>query len=94
MKKVVFKYFIPIRNDAGTKKGLVVIPIGADIIRIGHQHNNPCIWAAVNPEEKQTEEVEIEMYGTGEIINGYHVYVGSVEFFGQEEIYHFYIKPK
>lgn len=55
----IFKYPIEI-----TDKQIFPMPLGAKILTVQVQNENPCIWAMVDP-DAQTEEVAIRVHGTG-----------------------------
>lgn len=94
MKKVIHKYFLKFERKAGVGICSLDLPVGTDILKIGQQKNNPCIWVAVDPDQKEIQVIELEMYNTGATIEGYREHIGTVEFFEGDEVYHFFKKPK
>ena len=59
----VFKYPVPLVDEF-----LVELPVGAKILKIECQCDEPFIWALVNP-ENQTEKRKFRIAGTGHPIN-------------------------
>ncbi len=64
--KRVYKYPLPIRDQV-----YVRMPINAEIFHIHPQDNDLCIWAAVDPDEKQTVDRCFRIAGTGHEIEYY-----------------------
>lgn len=93
MKKIVYKYILNFVRCAGKSQAPLTLPAGSDIIRIGTQGNNIYVWALVDPDQTEKQDLEIEMYGTGQIIEGHRRYLGTIEYFDGAEIYHYFIKP-
>lgn len=46
-------------------KGTVKLPVGSNILDIEYQEGNLFLWALVDTLSKETEDVELEIYGTG-----------------------------
>lgn len=49
------------------EKQVINVPIGAEILTVQEQFNEPVLWAKVDSGEK-TEERHIEIFGTGSTI--------------------------
>ena len=60
MHKTIYKY--PIKT---TDLQNLIIPLTAEILSLQVQDNQPCIWALVDPKEKETRAVNLETFGTG-----------------------------
>lgn len=91
MKKQIWKFVITPSNS------MVEIPIGAEILTIQAQGENPCIWAMVDP-SKKTEIRQFDVFGTGhdiidnmgferKYINTFQLYGGALVFHLFERIY-------
>ena len=46
-------------------KGTATLPVGSNILDIGYLEGNLFLWALVDTRSKETEDVELEIYGTG-----------------------------
>lgn len=85
MNKTIWKFKItPMRS-------FVEMPIGAEILTVQTQDEEPCIWALVNP-ENSIEKRYIEVFGTG-----HHVpcdmgierkYIGTFQLRGGSLVFH------
>jgi hypothetical protein len=60
MNKTIWKYELKIDDLQN-----VIMPIGAEILSVQMQNETPCLWALVNPDEKDTDARYIETFGTG-----------------------------
>jgi hypothetical protein len=60
MNKTIWKYELKIDDLQN-----VIMPIGAEILSVQMQNKTPCLWALVNPDEKDTDTRYIETFGTG-----------------------------
>jgi len=60
MNKTIWKYELKIDDLQN-----VTMPIGAEILSVQMQNDTPCLWALVNPDEKETDARNIETFGTG-----------------------------
>jgi hypothetical protein len=60
MEKTIFKYPLLVTDFQD-----VLLPIGAEILTIQTQDETACMWALVNPSEKEKEIRNIEIFGTG-----------------------------
>jgi hypothetical protein len=60
MNKTIWKYELKIDDLQN-----VIMPIGAEILSVQMQNETPCLWALVNPDEKDTDTRYIETFGTG-----------------------------
>lgn len=56
----VFKYPLTVTDVATVR-----LPRNAEILCVQAQHDQPCLWAAVNPNEVATEDRKIRLAGTG-----------------------------
>jgi hypothetical protein len=64
MNKTIYKYPIKITDMQN-----VIIPLNAEILSLQAQDDVPCIWALVDPKEKETRAVNLETFGTGHTIH-------------------------
>lgn len=62
MSKKIFKYALE-----NTDRQQIVMPLGAEILSVQTQNDEPMIWAMVDPEAVK-EERYFEIYGTGATI--------------------------
>ena len=46
-------------------KGTATLPVGSNILDIEYQEGNLSLWALVDARINETEEVKLEIYGTG-----------------------------
>ena len=60
MNKTIWKYELKIDDLQN-----VIMPIGAEILSVQMQNETPCLWALVNPDEKDTDARNIETFGIG-----------------------------
>lgn len=78
MNKTIYKYQLNTITNQTIK-----LPIGAEILTIQAQYDDPCIWCLVDPSIINTEDRHIEIYGTGhDIIYDMGVdrkYIGSYQ---------------
>lgn len=63
MKKQIWKYQLVIDDDQHLR-----IPKGGEVLSIQVQHDVPCLWVLVEPEEEKETRV-FDMYGTGHPID-------------------------
>ena len=84
MKKV-YKY--PLRIDDYQK---VVLPVGAQLLCVKFQNGKPCLWALVDPDEMNMEEIQIRCAGTGHSISGQVEYIDTVLTYGESLVFHFF----
>lgn len=83
---VIYKYPLKI-EDIQT----IRMPKGYEILSVQAQNDIPCLWAYVNADEKELEDVYIEIHGTGhpienslftsrEFIDTFQMYDGKLVF--------------
>lgn len=84
MKKI-YKYPIKV-VDIQTVK----LPKGAIILTTQLQEEKPCIWAYVDPNEIEAEDVTLRVYGTGQEINDSLdlTYIGTIQEFEERLVWH------
>lgn len=72
------------------------MPSSAVILHVDRQENNAYLWATVNPEETNTDEVEILVLGTGEKIEQNEFlkwrHLGTVQLYEGNLVLHFFIR--
>jgi len=56
----IYKYKLAVSDSQ-----YVTLPLAAKIISVALQGTDICLWAIVNTNETKTEQVVIEVYGTG-----------------------------
>lgn len=59
MKKTIWKFPLQVADRQSIK-----MPIGAEILTVQTQNEEPCLWALVDP-KAETESRYIEIFGTG-----------------------------
>ena len=64
MKKKIYKYDLDV-----TDVQHIQLPAGSEILTVQTQFDIPRLWALVDPNESDTEERTIEMFGTGHDIH-------------------------
>lgn len=62
MGKVIYKYGLDLKD-----RQTIVMPEGAETLSVQTQHEVPCLWAMVDPENK-TEIRYFEVFATGQLI--------------------------
>ena len=64
MEKRIYKYVIET-----TDKQVINLPVDAEILSVQVQREWLCLWALINPFEKENEERHIEIFRTGHSIH-------------------------
>ena len=87
MNKTIYKYSLAVTDFQEVK-----LPIGAEILTVQNQSENACMWALVNPNEKEMETRNIEIFGTGHPI-GYDMgisrkYISTFQMHGGQLVFH------
>ena len=86
--RTIWKYQIEEKD-----KFTISMPIGAEIIRVQTKIGIPFIWALVDT-EKEFEDREFEIYGTGYLIkDSNNKYIGSF-YLREDFIFHLFEKEK
>ena len=84
--KVIYKYILDPKNP------IIKIPISGEILSVGSQNNNICLWVKVDTENKE-ENRFFDIYGTGQKLPKYsghmHNYIGTV-FIHNMLVFHIY----
>lgn len=57
------------------------LPLGAEILTVGEQHNDIVIWAKVDPDHNHVERRKFAIVGTG-----HNIPEGNVEFLGTAKL--------
>ena len=85
--KTIWKFQLEITDNQS-----VSIPSGYELLAVQTQNETPCLWALVNPKNKE-ENLKIRIIGTGHPIeksfNG--KYLGTFQVFGGGGIFHVFI---
>lgn len=86
--KTVYKYQLPFApNEYGTTT--IVVPKGFIILHADNQYDQLCIWVEVDTTTQETENLTIEVVGTGKPLSpNPKLYIGTV--FVQEYVWHVY----
>lgn len=84
--KTVYKYIIPENKDLHYLK----LPFGSTILYVREQHEEICLWAIVDTEEKFIENRVIRIAGTGHSLDDtdIYTYLGSAHLSGGNFIIH------
>lgn len=64
MKKKIYKYDLDV-----TDIQVISLPLGSEILTVQTQFDIPRLWALVDPNELDTEERTIEIFGTGQDVH-------------------------
>ena len=81
--KAIWKFPIPVEDLAEVR-----IPLGGKILCVQAQHEIPCLWALVDPQEKPELRV-FRTYGTGhKIIGDPGHYIGTYQLDGGRLVFH------
>lgn len=84
MKLSIYKYAASVQDSIELR-----LPKGASILTVQMQHNEPCIWALVDP--SAPEEVRlIHVRGTGHPANGLGRYIGTIQMRGGALVFHYF----
>ncbi len=63
LEKVIYKYTLPLKDG---REHSVRMPMGAQVIHVGVQGLNICLWAIVNPLPEEYVERQFFIMGTGD----------------------------
>jgi hypothetical protein len=98
MNRTIWKYST---IEYGFDKNFTIImPKGAEILTIqrDEKNNHPTIWAMVDPNEKEQEERDFELFGTGHEISFdmgiERKYIGTYQYQNGEFVGHIFEKIK
>lgn len=81
--KTIWKFSLEMTDDQ-----LVEMPKGAMVLSVQTQHEKPCLWALVDPDQKR-EERKISIRGTGHPIHGdLGAFIGTFQMHGGALIFH------
>lgn len=82
--KTIWKFALPCVDEA-----FVSMPVGAQILCVQTQINNPCLWAVVDPDALTKEVRRFNIYGTGHEIEGEPgTYIGTFQLAGGTLVFH------
>lgn len=82
--KVVWKYYVPIEDEF-----TLLLPAGARILAVQAQHNEPQMWALVDP-NAAPQPRRFRLAGTGHPIEGEWSYLGSFQVHGGNLVFHLF----
>ena len=84
--QTVWKYILPIQDDVE-----VTLPKNAKILCVKEQKGDLCLWALVDPDEKETEPINLRIAGTGHpIIEDNLVYIDTVLMYDDNFVIHIF----
>ena len=85
--KTIYKYPIEVTDEQ-----TLTLPVNAQILTVQTQWDSPCLWAMIDPEEKQTEQVAIRVYGTGQPVSDSEnlTYIGTVQMLSGQLVFHIF----
>ena len=63
------------------------MPAGSELLRVGSQSNQICVWAKVDP-NRPLEKREFWVVGTGHDVPDHVVYIGTALIFGERLVMH------
>jgi hypothetical protein len=89
--KAIYKYQIEVTDEQ-----TLTLPINAQILAVQTQWDSPCIWAMIDPKEKQMEQVTIRIWGTGHPIADSEslTYLGTFQMLGGQLVFHVFRKQQ
>jgi hypothetical protein len=92
--KRIYKYELDIADDQ-----LVRLPAGATVLTVQAQHSIACLWAMVDPDEKEKDERLIRMVGTGHPIDDLmlefsvnYKYINTIQMAQGNLVFHVFLK--
>jgi len=56
----------------------ISLPYGYKILTVGFSDESPCVWVELDSEAECTEKLYIDYIGTGWVVPGTGIYVGTV----------------
>jgi len=76
MRKTIWKYKLGQPKDVTE----VSMPVGADILHVGMQDDEPCLWVLVDQDMASVSTRKIACFGTGNPCNEAHPfnYLGTI----------------
>lgn len=90
MNKTIWKYQLHI-TDSQTLR----LPVGHEILSVQSQNDTACLWALIDPNEIEKEDVIIEMFGTGNpIVYGMGIsrrYISTFQMYGGSLVFHAFL---
>jgi hypothetical protein len=82
--KTIYKYTLPVGDNVA-----VSLPVGAGILSVHEQREQICMWALVDPNEKETEIRQFRIAGTGhDITEDLYQFIGSVHMYSSSLVFH------
>ena len=86
--KTVYKY--PLQH---TDEQILEVPVGSQILSVANQSDTIVLYALVDTEVKQMQNISIYIHGTGHVVYGEDiVFVGTVPFFRGNLMFHVFGK--
>ena len=91
MRKAIFKYLLDIQDE-----NKISMPKGAEILTCQTQNDKqPCVWAIIDTEQKETEVRHFEILGTGHTANalneGYkRIYISTFQILNGSLVFHLF----
>jgi len=86
--KTIYKYVLGLLTE-------LWMPIGAKILTVRTQFDEPTIWAIVDTEQERTEKREFKIYGTGHALpDNPGTYLGTFFIAGGSLVFHVFEETK
>jgi hypothetical protein len=84
--KTVWKFDAPINDDFD-----LLVPFGAQVLCVQNQHDRPCIWFTVDPDQSRVYR-HFHWAGTGHRLlqNVVLQYIGSVQMLQGDLVFHLF----
>jgi hypothetical protein len=83
--RTVYKFACPMADQFQ-----LLLPSGAELLHFDNQHNEPVLWALVDPEAPPAPR-SFRLAGTGHLIEEPHVkFVGTAQFRGGSLVFHLF----
>lgn len=84
MKKI-WKYTLEILDEQ-----VISMPRNANILYVENQYGDVKIWVEVDDEEEVYEDRTIYMHGTGHTYEAHNRYIGSVQIYNGNLVFHIF----
>jgi hypothetical protein len=84
----VYKYVIPVVDEP-----VIIMPLSAKLLHVHNQRGEICLWALVNPEDREVGARRFRVAGTGHPISqGENLdYIGTVHMDGGRLVFHVFL---
>ncbi len=88
--KMIWKFHIP---DPSSQIVSIEMPIGAEILTVQMQGDEPCLWAVIDPSHGK-ETRTFRWAGTGHLLGTVGSYIGTIQMLGGGLIWHFFLMDR